>query len=159
MCTQIYSVGQAAVPINMIILGINLSSTFEKKKPNTNDEEVDSNMLPNPTMLAIVVGKMIVMPMIGIVSTWILERYYIDIPDAIDATCYLVMMIVFITPTANNVMVMVELSGSSSKEGMARLIGYQYVVSPVVLSLVLSAVVSLASCHFDQSCSHYVDTH
>jgi hypothetical protein len=43
------------------------------------------------------------------------------------------MMIVFITPTANNVMVMVELSGSSSKEGMARLIGYQYLVSPVVL--------------------------
>jgi len=33
----------------------------------------------------------------------------------IDATCYLVMMIVFITPTANNVMIMVELSGSSSK--------------------------------------------
>jgi len=139
----------------MIILGINLSSTFEKKEHKKND----NNMLPNPTMLAIVVGKMIVMPMIGIVSTWILERYYIDIPDAIDATCYLVMMIVFITPTANNVMVMVELSGSSSKEGMARLIGYQYVVSPVVLSLVLSAVVSLASCHFDQSCSHYVDTH
>ena len=99
----------------------------------------------------------------------------------IDATCYLVMMIVFITPTANNVMVMVELSGSSSKEGMARLIGWQYAVSPVVLrlvlcvavisivkhfvyvkihplihmlhrySIVLSAVVSLASCHFDQS--------
>ena len=94
----------------MIILGINLSSTFEKKKPKKNDDEVDSNMLPNPTMLAIVVGKMIIMPMIGIVSTWILERYYIDIPDAIDATCYLVMMIVFITPTANSVMVMVEVS-------------------------------------------------
>ena len=151
--------GQAAVPINMIILGINLSSTFEKKKAKKNDDEVDNNMLPNPTMLAIVVGKMIVMPMIGIVSTWILVRYYIDIPDAIDATCYLVMMIVFITPTANSVMVMVELSGSSSKEGIARLIGYQYVVAPIVLSLVLSAVVSLASCHFDQSCSHYVDTH
>lgn len=59
-------------------------------------------------------------------------------------------MIVFITPTANNVMVMVELSGSSSKEGMARLIGYQYLVSPLVLSLVLSKVVSLASCHFDK---------
>lgn len=59
----------------------------------------------------------------------------------IDATCYLVMMIVFITPTANNVMVMVELSGSSSKEGIARLIGWQYAVSPVVLRLVLCVVV------------------
>jgi len=55
------------------------------------------------------------------------------------------MMIVFITPTANNVMVMVELSGSSSKEGIARLIGWQYIVSPLVLSIVLSAVVSTAT--------------
>mmetsp|Transcript_28570 Transcript_28570/g.46824 ORF Transcript_28570/g.46824 Transcript_28570/m.46824 type:complete len:139 (+) Transcript_28570:1636-2052(+) len=107
-------------------------------------------MLPNQTMLAVVVGKMIVMPVIGIFSTWFLQRYYIVFPDEIDATCYLVMMIVFITPTANSVMVMVELSGSSSKEGMARLIGWQYVVSPVVLSIVLTAVVSLASGHFDR---------
>jgi len=55
------------------------------------------------------------------------------------------MMIVFITPTANNVMVMVELSGSSSKEGIARLIGWQYIVSPLILSIVLSAVVSMAT--------------
>jgi predicted permease len=94
---------------------------------------------------------MIAMPVIGIVSTWFFQRYYIHLPDEIDATCYLVMMIVFITPTANNVMVMVELSGSSSKEGMARLIGWQYAISPIVLSIVLSAVVSLASCHFDSS--------
>ena len=43
------------------------------------------------------------------------------------------MMIVFITPTANNVMVMVELSGNGSKEGMARLIGWQYAVCPVIM--------------------------
>jgi len=141
ICTQ---VGQAAVPINMTILGINLSSTFQKKKKSKysgdkNDENTDKKgkMLPNQTMLAVVVGKMIVMPVIGIFSTWFLQRYYIVFPDEIDATCYLVMMIVFITPTANSVMVMVELSGSSSKEGMARLIGWQYVVSPVVLRLVL----------------------
>jgi predicted permease len=85
-------------------------------------------------MFALIVGKMIVMPLIGIITCWFLEQYLVDFPDEIDGTCYLVMMIVFITPTANNVMVMVELSGSSSKEGMARLIGYQYLVSPVVLS-------------------------
>ncbi|KAL3809501.1 hypothetical protein ACHAXA_009737 [Cyclostephanos tholiformis] len=128
----IYTVGQSAVPINMIILGINLSSTFQKKsKKVVGKDDMD---LPNKTMFALVVAKMIVMPVIEV-----------------DATCYLVMMIVFITPTANNVMIMVELSGSSSKEGMARLIGWQYVVSPVVLSLVLSKVVGLASCHFDTS--------
>lgn len=61
------------------------------------------------------------------------HRPPINIVAEIDATCYLVMMIVFITPTANNVMVMVELSGSGSKEGMARLIGYQYATAPVIL--------------------------
>jgi len=39
------------------------------------------------------------------------------------------MMIVFITPTANNIMVMVELGGGP-KEIMAALIGWQYVFSP-----------------------------
>mmetsp|Transcript_21363 Transcript_21363/g.45657 ORF Transcript_21363/g.45657 Transcript_21363/m.45657 type:complete len:638 (+) Transcript_21363:45-1958(+) len=157
MFDGIYSVGQAAVPINMTILGINLSSTFQKKKlkksDGKNDEHDDekSKMLSNETVLAVIIGKMVVMPVIGIASTWFLQRYYIDFPDEIDSTCYLVMMIVFITPTANNVMVMVELSGSSSKEGMARLIGWQYIVSPVVLSLVLSVVVSLASTRFDES--------
>ena len=152
MFDGIYSVGQSAVPINMTILGINLSSTFKKKsKEEEEDEEGRAKLLPNRTMLAIIVGKMLVMPMLGIMSTWFLQRYYIDFPDTIDATCYLIMMIVYITPTANNVMVMVELSGSSSKEGMARVIGYQYLVSPVILSLVLTVVVSLANCHFDAS--------
>lgn len=159
--------------------------------------------LSNKTIIAVVVGKMIVMPVIGILSAWFLEHNYNPFPDGeywtsvhvswiwrlcitctgsfelnsllmfnttllslshlkeIDATCYLVMMIVFITPTANNVMIMVELSGSSSKvigsylffcleimmllqlilchgfllyqEEMAKVIGWQYVVSPVVL--------------------------
>lgn len=75
----------------------------------------------------------------------------------IDATCYLVMMIVFITPTANNVMVMVELSGSSSKEGMARLIGWQYAVSPIVLRYghILHPKHTFILCLFERSlCSH-----
>ncbi|KAL7545303.1 hypothetical protein ACHAWF_008660 [Thalassiosira exigua] len=149
MFDGIYSVGQAAVPINMTILGINLSSTFQKKKAKKFDNDGgESKSLSNQTMAAIVIGKMIVMPALGIVSTWFLQRYYVNIPDDIDATCYLVMMIVFITPTANNVMVMVELSGSSSKEGMARIIGWQYLASPFILSVVLAAVVSLANCHF-----------
>ena len=94
-------VGQAAVPINMTILGINLSSTFQKKKSKKNSAEntniknekavaldnckdcgsENSKMLSNKTMLAVVIGKMIVMPVIGVVSTWFLQRYYIDLPD------------------------------------------------------------------------------
>ena len=129
----------------MMILGINLSSTFQRKASTNASDEIEFS---NKTMIAVVIGKMLLMPIIGILSTWFLEHNYTPFPDEIDATCYLVMMIVFITPTANNVMIMVELSGSNSKEGMARLIGWQYVVSPFVLSLVLTVVVSLVLCHF-----------
>lgn len=86
LCVQ--QVGQAAVPINMMILGINLSSTFQQK--NKEDDETDKiRMLPNRTMLAVVIGKMIVMPIIGIVSTWFLQKYYIDFPDGELMLCFL----------------------------------------------------------------------
>ena len=139
-------VGQSAIPINMMILGINLSSTFQK---NANTNASDEIGFSNRTVIAVVIGKMLLMPIIGILSTCFIEHYFTPFPDEIDATCYLVMMVVFITPTANNVMVMVELSDSNLKEGMARLIGWQYVVSPFVLSLVLTVAVSLALCRFD----------
>jgi hypothetical protein len=53
----------------MTILGINLSSTFQKKKTDGSQ----AKMLPNQTMLAVIVGKMIVMPLLGITSTWFLQ--------------------------------------------------------------------------------------
>lgn len=55
------------------------------------------------------------------------------------------MMIVFITPTANNVMVMVELSGSNTKEGIARVIALQYALAPVILSATMSVTIGIAS--------------
>ena len=57
----------------------------------------------------------------------------------------MVLMIVFITPTANNVMVMVELSGSNTKEGIAQVIALQYACAPIMLSLTMSLVVGIAS--------------
>jgi predicted Na+-dependent transporter len=101
--------------------------------------------LSNKTMIWIVIGKMIIMPLIGIVSALILRTYFWHIPDDIDGAFYLVLMIVFITPTANNVMVMVELSGSNTKEGIARVIALQYAVAPLILSLTMTAVIGLAS--------------
>jgi predicted permease len=78
--TQFFSqVGQSAVPINMIILGINLSSTFQKKSKKVSGK--DDAELSNRTMFALVVAKMIVMPIIGILSTWFLEHNYTPFPD------------------------------------------------------------------------------
>lgn len=47
--------------------------------------------------------------------------------------------------TANNVMIMVELSGSQVKEGIATVIAFQYALAPLILSLTMSVAVGIAS--------------
>mmetsp|Transcript_3637 Transcript_3637/g.10322 ORF Transcript_3637/g.10322 Transcript_3637/m.10322 type:complete len:626 (+) Transcript_3637:172-2049(+) len=139
----LYAVGQAAVPINMMILGCNLSASYLQQ--TTNPAEAAKKLLSKQTMLAIVIGKMFAMPAVGFLSVFLLRTYVLNIPDAIDGSFYLVMMIVFLTPTANNVMVMVELSGSGSKEGIATVIAYEYMAAPLILSLTMTAAVGMAS--------------
>lgn len=53
-------------------------------------------------------------------------------------------MMAFLTPTANNVMVMVELSGGN-REGIARVIAWQYAAAPLMLSLTVSLAVAVAN--------------
>lgn len=144
----LYAVGLTAIPINMMLLGCNLSSSSQMQQlqsiPTT--ELIDrrnTGLLPTSTMVGIMVGKLIVLPVIGILSGWILKNYLWNIPDDIEVAFYLVLMIVFLTPTANNVMVMVELSGSG--EGFARVIALQYAVAPVILSLTMTIAIGVAS--------------
>lgn len=89
----IHSVGAAAVPINMAILGFNLSLASQGKKV----DDAMRSTFSRSTLVAIVIGKMIILPIFGIVSTLILKRYILHIPDEIDEAFYLVLMIVFIT--------------------------------------------------------------
>mmetsp|Transcript_4575 Transcript_4575/g.8824 ORF Transcript_4575/g.8824 Transcript_4575/m.8824 type:complete len:445 (+) Transcript_4575:95-1429(+) len=132
----INSVGQAAVPLNMMVLGINLSKTLQ-----SNCDQ--SQFLSRNSTIAVITGKMIVMPIIGIFSTFLLRKYLLGVVDGIDDSFYLVLMMVFITPTANNVMVMVQLGSGLSKEAMARLIGWQYATAPVILSGSIATIVYL----------------
>lgn len=46
---------------------------------------------------------------------------------------------------ANNVMVMVELSGSNTKEGIASVIAIQYAVAPILLSLFMAVAIWVAT--------------
>ncbi|CAJ1935322.1 unnamed protein product [Cylindrotheca closterium] len=133
----LYEVGQAAVPLNMMILGSNLSGSSSATVNKT-------ELFSGTTTVAIVIAKMIVMPIFGILSVMFFREYYWTLPDDIAGSFYLVAMIVFLTPTANNVMVMVELSGSGSKQGLARVIAWQYAVSPILLSLTMTVAVGLA---------------
>lgn len=140
----LYAVGQTAVPINMMILGCNLSAASSKHHLN-NNEAAKAGLLSMKTMIGIVTGKMIIMPIIGILTGYLLKNYVWNIPDDIDGAFYLVLMIVFLTPTANNVMVMVELSGSGAKEGIARVIALQYAVAPIILSCTMTIAIGIAS--------------
>ncbi|KAG7340206.1 membrane transport protein [Nitzschia inconspicua] len=135
----LYAVGQAAVPINMIILGCNLSASYM-----LNDKDHQDKFFSKQASLAVVIGKMVVLPVIGYVSVYLLQFVY-PISTEIAGSFYLVMLVVFLCPTANNVMVMVELSGNGSKEGMARIISYQYMVAPVILSLTVTVSVLMAT--------------
>jgi len=156
----LYSVGLTAVPINMMILGCNLSASQKSGRTTTTtttttaasmgvaeaeEQEGSSGLMNLQTMMGIIIGKLLIMPFIGCGTAWILKQFVLNIPDDIDASFYLVLMIVFLTPTANNVMVMVELSGSSAKEGIARVIALQYFVAPVILSLTMTIAIGIAS--------------
>jgi hypothetical protein len=83
-----------------MILGCNLSSSSMSKASSNND-----NLLSMTSMIGVVVAKMIILPMIGIFSGYVLKNFVWDIPGDIEGSFYLVLMIVFLTPTANNVMV------------------------------------------------------
>ena len=87
----LYAVGLTAVPINMMILGCNLSASYDSQvqQSKASREEVDyresipassSNLLSKNTLAAIVIGKMLIMPLIGIVLALFLERFVLDIP-------------------------------------------------------------------------------
>jgi auxin efflux carrier family protein len=141
----LYAVGQSAVPINMMILGCNLSSSASFWKSRPAPSKAQPGFLSMRSMVGVVIGKMIVIPFIGILSAWILKTYFWNIPKEIEGAFYLVLMIVFLTPTANNVMVMVELSGSGAKEGMANVIALQYLVAPIILSCTMTIAIGVTS--------------
>jgi predicted permease len=130
-------IGRSAVPVNMAVLGVNLSIAAQSK--------ASTAPVNAKTVAAVVIGKMVVMPIIGVLTALFMDAYVWHIPESIHFSFYLVIMIVFITPTANNVMVMTDLSGSNAREGIARLIGWQYLAAPLFLSLSVMMVVWVAS--------------
>ena len=87
----LYGVGQAAVPINMILLGSNLSQSLMRQQ-QTNDNAADgtdqtvsgstnNNLLSKQTMAAVVFGKLVVMPLIGIGSVVLLSLFVWNLPQ------------------------------------------------------------------------------
>ncbi|CAJ1345315.1 unnamed protein product [Effrenium voratum] len=108
----IYKLGDAAVPLNLLILGSALSkgANFE--------------VLPMRVGLAIVFSKLVLLPLCMSIVVYGLIRI-----GPKDPSLWLVCLIVSCTPTANNVAVMAE-SGGQNKDAMSTAIFLQYLVAP-----------------------------
>lgn len=141
MFDGLYTIGQTAVPLTMMILGSNLSSSFSKGGTTSESED---NSFSLTTNYCIVIGKMIVLPIIGVISVLVLKYTALSVDGSFEGPLCIVMLIEFLCPTASNVMIMLELSDSASKESIAKVIAIQYAVAPIILSLTMTATIKVA---------------
>lgn len=119
----IRTLGQAAVPVNLLMLGSNLS------------KGADFGALPLATGIVLALTKMLVQPAAVAGLVFLASRL---VPDPDINSKWLVAIIVSLTPTANNIMVQVEVGGQD-KAAMSTLIFIQYLLSPVLLTITLTA--------------------
>ncbi|GMH46310.1 hypothetical protein TrRE_jg3254 [Triparma retinervis] len=138
----LYGLGQAAVPINMIVLGGSLHQTWKKTNKEGADGRGGGGEFTPGLAVCCIIGKMVIVPAMG-VCYCLLLRQFLYVPDDIDASFYLVFLMVTVTPTANNVMTMAVQAGK--EDVMARLLFYQYVAAPVILCASVGFIVALAS--------------
>ena len=131
----ISTLGQAAVPLNLILLGNGLA-----KGP-------DWNALPLRCNLGIVIAKLLVMPFISTLLMIMANAIFGDrglgwfaIRAPYNQVFYLAAIAVTATPTANNIVVMTEMSGGD-KRSMSTAVFSQYAVAPMVLTFTLTMVV------------------
>lgn len=116
------TIGGAMAPCSSLVLGANL---FQGAKITS---------IPIATNIGISVAKLIIMPAIMSMVVW--GASHAVGPNGNGGSDWLVVLIVSCTPTANKIMVMVELSGES-KAGMSASIFLQYALAPLLLTLAL----------------------
>jgi predicted permease len=139
------STGNSAVPVGMAVLGVNLSMAAHDASADPNSSSSSSRVSPG-TSLASILSRMVIMPLLGMGSVFLQSQF----PGASHAASttnmtsfYLVLMIVFITPTANSVLIMVELA-DGMREGIATILAWQYLLSPILLACSIAAVLHVA---------------
>lgn len=122
----IRKMGESAVPVNLIMLGSNLS------------KGADFNAIPISTAVVLTLTKMWIQP--ALVAVWVFLCSRLTGPSFRGQ--WLVALVVSLTPTANNIMVQVEVGGQD-KAAMSTLIFVQYLMSPVLLTVSLTAASAL----------------
>jgi len=126
--------GEAAVPLNLLILGASLS------------KGANFSALPMRTCISLVMSKMVLMPLISVGVVYVLS-HIIHVGHPQDKSLWLVSLVVACTPTANNITVMVELAGQN-KEAMATALFVQYLVAPLLLTLSLTGFIAILQSHW-----------
>jgi len=123
-------IGDAAVPVNLILLGASLSKGPASVRAASNGR----------TLAAIVVAKLLVMPLCAVLFCLAVNSAGVLTPPAhkeYETAFWLVALVVSATPTANNVLVIVEVAGGDS-EAMSAMIAGQYLCAPVLLTLTVT---------------------
>lgn len=123
----IRTLGQAAVPVNLLMLGSNLS------------KGADFRALPVGMAIGLTLTKMLLQPAVVAFFVFCVSRL---MPGPVQTGKWLVAIVVSLTPTANNIMVQVEVGGQD-KAAMTTLIFIQYLMSPILLTISLTATSAL----------------
>ncbi len=125
--------GNMAVPMNIILLGCTVA-----RGPKWRALDYRCN-------LAVVFGKMVLMPMVGVACVCLIERYELHyIPAPWHEPFYLAAMVTTATPSANNLLVLTELAGGD-RAAMSTVIITQYMFAPVLLTASLTVFVIVAT--------------
>lgn len=127
----ISKLGDAAVPANLITLGVALAAgpDFEAVSPTS--------------CAAVTIAKLVVMPAVAMGIVLLDSHIFPDrIPRPFHQPFYLTMFVVAATPTANNILVMCTLAGQN-RAAMATCIFVQYCAAPIVLTLTISSFVAI----------------
>ena len=128
----VLKIGQAAVPMNMFILGAGLGS-FDWGSVKT---------APWATNALVVLCKMVLMPCVGVLEA-LLIRWAVELDGPADSSFFLVVMVVTVTPTANNIAVMAEVAGQDPGL-LSTCVFLQYVCAPFLLTMSVAASVAVS---------------
>lgn len=116
--------GDAAIPVNMLILGASL-----QKGP-------EWGSIHRQTLLGVVLCKLLLMPIIALAAVAALVM-----PGGVQVPSMLLMVILMESamPTANNMLIMCELAGGHATKTVSTTIFVQYCATPVLLTFTLSS--------------------
>lgn len=122
----LYQLGDAAVPINLVILGATLADGGALGE------------LSLKTNFLIVIAKMVLMPIIVFMLVSVLRQFLLsDTPQKVSNAIWFVVLACSCTPTANNINVLAQL-GKQNTKALAATIFLQYLCAPVLLTVSLA---------------------